>query len=75
MTFFREVEQHCFIVTNWPSETSPLSVGKPADAVTISDLKKGDGRTFVVASRVEIFGHPPVDRSTVEKNCDNLLVA
>jgi hypothetical protein len=53
----------------------PLSSGIPSDAVSIFHLEQADGRTFLVASRVEVFALPAVDRSSIEQNSNESLIA
>jgi hypothetical protein len=73
----RQVEQHCITITNLLTIIIrlPLSYSVAADAVTVFDFKQRDGWAFVIATRVEIFAVPPMNRSTEEKNSDKSLVA
>ena len=75
MTLGGQVEQHRTAVFNKVKVTWPLSVGEAADAVAILDLEERDGGAIFVASRVEVSTHPPVERSTEEKDCDESLIA
>jgi hypothetical protein len=53
----------------------PLSCCVATNAVTVFDLKQGDCWPLVITSRVEIYGHPPMNRTTIEKSGNKLLVA
>jgi hypothetical protein len=75
VTHLSEVKKESSIIINVLSFRRPLSVGESAYAVPIFDLKQGDGRTFVIASWVEIFAHPPIYRSTEEKDRNESLIA
>jgi hypothetical protein len=52
----------------------PLSVGIPSDAVPIFNLEQGDGGTFLIASRVEVYVLPTMLRSSVKKSSDYSFV-
>jgi hypothetical protein len=60
---------------NVTSFRGPLSIAESANAVPIFDLKQGHGRTLFIASRVEVFVHPPMNRSTEEKDRNKPLIA
>ncbi len=63
------------INTHFTRRRRELSFGVSADKIPIFDLEQGYDRALVVTARVEIFGHPAVNRSTVEENSDKSLVA
>jgi hypothetical protein len=75
VTHLSEIKKESSIIINQSSLRGPLSVAESANAVSIFDLKQGDGRTFVIASRVEVFAHPSMNRSTEEKDRNKSLIA
>jgi hypothetical protein len=75
VTHLSEVKKESSIIINLISFRGPLSVAESANAVPIFDLKQGDGRTLVIASRVEVFVRPPMNRSTEEKDRNKSLIA
>jgi hypothetical protein len=52
-----------------------LSLGVSANNIPVFDLEQGYERALIVTARVEIFGHPAVNRPRVEKKSDKSLVA
>ena len=70
-----EIKKESSTIINVTSFRVQLSVDESAYAVPIFDLKQGDGRTLVIASRVKVFAHPPMNRSTEEKDRNKSLIA
>ena len=75
VTHLSEVKKESSIIIRVTFFRGPLSVAESAYAVSIFDLKQGDSRTLVIASRVEVIGLPPMNRSTEEKDRNKLLIA
>jgi hypothetical protein len=75
VTHLSEVKKESSIILNVIFFRGPLSVAESAYAVPIFDLKQGYGRTLVIASRVEVIVHPPMNRSTEEKDRNKSLIA
>jgi hypothetical protein len=70
-----EVEEHGSSISN-PAATTlcPLSAGETTNAITLFYLEKIDGRTSLIASRVEIIIVPPMLRSSITDSSSYLFV-
>jgi hypothetical protein len=53
----------------------PFGLSIASYAVTVFNLKQGDSWPPVIASGVEVFGHPPMNRTAVKKGGNKQLVA
>jgi hypothetical protein len=63
-----EVKKHGSSIFNTLTLRFPLSSGVTSDAVSIFYLEEGDGGTYIIASRMEVYAHPSMLRSSVTKS-------
>ena len=66
LTLARQVKQNCSIVNRIFLVRCPLSRGITSNAISVYYLKKRYCRCLVVTTRVKVFTHPAMKRTTIE---------
>ena len=74
MTLASQVKQHGSTIPYKLIVNLPLGLGIATNAVTIFNLKQGDGWGCIGTSRMEVTMFPTVNLSTEQKVSDNPLI-